>query len=54
MCCPLRYLPTAEEYPYGGYECDYAHHSYGLVEQIAPESERILVERSVELVSATF
>jgi len=50
----LTYLPTAEEYPHGGYECDYAHHSYGLVEQIAPESERILVEASVELVDGTY
>lgn len=46
----LTYLPTAEEYAHGGYECDYAHHSYGLVEQIAPESERILVETSVSLI----
>ena len=29
----LSYLPTADEYPYGGYECNYAHHSYGLAEQ---------------------
>ena len=50
----LTYMPPAAEYPDGGYECDYAHHSYGLVEQIAPQSERILVETSVELISATW
>ncbi|MDE0581353.1 MAG: hypothetical protein OXI29_15940 [bacterium] len=50
----LTYMPPASEYPDGGYECDYAHHSYGLIEQIAPESERILVETSVELISATW
>ena len=48
----LTYLPAAAEYPDGGYECDYAHHSYGLVEQIAPESERILVDACVELIDA--
>ena len=47
----LSYLPTADEYPYGGYECDYAHHSYGLVEQVAPESEAILVEGCLELLN---
>lgn len=50
----LTYLPTADEYGDGGYECDYAHHSYGLVEQIAPESEKILVETSVGLVAEAF
>ena len=48
----LSYLPTADEYPYGGYECDYAHHSYGLVEQVAPESEAILVNGCLELLTA--
>ena len=37
------------EYSHGGYEVDYAHHSYGLVEQVAPESEAILVEAGVEM-----
>ena len=48
----LSYLPTADEYPYGGYECDYAHHSYGLVEQVAPESEAILVNGCLDLLTA--
>jgi neutral ceramidase len=48
----ISYLPTAAEYQYGGYECDYAHHSYGLIEQVAPETESILVEGSVRLVEA--
>ena len=50
----LTYMPPAAEYPDGGYECDYAHHSYGLIEQIAPQCERILVESSVELISAAW
>ena len=42
----ISYLPTADEYQYGGYECDYAHHSWGLVEQVAPETEGILLNAS--------
>lgn len=45
----ISYLPTAAEYPFGGYEVDYAHHSFGLIEQVAPESEAILVEGCVDL-----
>lgn len=45
----ISYLPSAVEYPHGGYEVDYAHHSYGLIEQVAPESEAILVEAGVEM-----
>jgi hypothetical protein len=45
----VSYLPTAEEYKYGGYECDYAHHSWGLVEQVAPATEGILVKASIEM-----
>jgi len=45
----ISYLPSAAEYPHGGYEVDYAHHSYGLIEQVAPESEAILVEAGVEM-----
>ena len=45
----ISYLPTAEEYKFGGYECDYAHHSWGLVEQVAPEIEGILKEASATL-----
>jgi hypothetical protein len=45
----ISYLPTAAEYPFGGYECDYAHHSWGLVEQVGPESERLLVAGSLRL-----
>ncbi len=42
----ISYLPTAEEYKYGGYECDYAHHSWGLIEQVAPETEGLLLDAS--------
>ncbi len=45
----ISYLPSASEYPHGGYEVDYAHHSYGLIEQVAPESEEILVEAGVAM-----
>ncbi len=48
----LSYLPTADEYPYGGYECDYAHHSYGLVEQVAPASEALLVNGCRDLLNS--
>jgi len=50
----ISYLPTAAEYPFGGYECDYAHHSYGLVEQVAPETEAILVENCTSLIEELF
>lgn len=50
----VSYLPTAAEFPYGGYECDYAHHSFGLVEQVAPESEALLVDTSLDLVNSLF
>ncbi len=46
----ISYLPSAAEYPYGGYEVDYAHHSFGLIEQVAPESEELLVDACVALV----
>ncbi|HLI15629.1 MAG TPA: hypothetical protein VKV23_06215 [Acidimicrobiales bacterium] len=43
----VSYFPTAAEYPYGGYEADYACRSYGLPAQVAPECEQILVETAV-------
>ena len=50
----ISYLPTADEYQYGGYECDYAHHSYGLVEQVAPATEDIIVDTCSALLDALF
>lgn len=50
----ISYLPTAAEFPFGGYEGDYAHHSFGLVEQVAPETESILVETSLDLIADLF
>ena len=47
----ISYLPTAAAYPLGGYEVDYAHHSYGLVEQVGPETEAILTAACAELLS---
>lgn len=47
----ISYLPCASEYEFGGYEVDYAHHSYGLVEQVAPETEQLIVDTSLELLN---
>lgn len=48
------YLPSAAEHPFGGYEVDYPHHSYGLVAPLAPETEGIIVETSLELLRKLF
>ena len=45
----VSYLPTAAEYAFGGYECDDADQSCGLLLQVGPESEAVLVEGSLEL-----
>lgn len=45
----LGYVPTAEEYPFGGYEPAVAHRGYGLPAPFAPEAGRALVEHSVAL-----
>lgn len=50
----VSYLPSAAEYPFGGYEVDYCHHGFGLVEQLAPDSERVFVETSLELLRELF
>src|SRR5262249_37015421 len=48
------YMPTAAEYPLGGYEPSYGHKTYGLPAQVTPETERILIETGVRLVQALF
>jgi hypothetical protein len=50
----VSYMPTAAEYPLGGYEPTYGHKTYGLPAQVAPETERILVETGVRLVRSLF
>ena len=46
----LGYLPTADEYPRGGYEIEEAHRYYGKP-MFAPECERIVREGVAELLS---
>ena len=50
----ISYMPTAAEYPLGGYEPTYGNKTYGLPTQVSPESERLLVESGVRLVRALF
>jgi hypothetical protein len=50
----ISYFPTAAAYPEGGYEPSFGNHSYGLPAQVAPECERILVERAVRLLEQLF
>jgi hypothetical protein len=47
-------MPIAAEYPLGGYEPGYGNKSYGLPTQVAPVTERILVETAVALVRSLF
>jgi hypothetical protein len=50
----ISYMPTAAEYPLGGYEPTYGHKTYGLPAQVAPETERLLVETGVRLAASLF
>jgi len=50
----ISYLPSAAEYAYGGYEVDYAHHSAGLLEQVASETEAIIVGTHARLLARLF
>ncbi len=50
----ISYMPTAAEYPLGGYEPTYGNKTYGLPAQVAPETERLLVETGVRLVRSLF
>jgi neutral ceramidase len=50
----VSYMPTAAEYPLGGYEPTYGNKTYGLPAQVAPETERILVETGARLVRSLF
>lgn len=50
----VTYFPTADEYPYGGYEPGYGNRSFDLWSQVTPEAERILVETGVRLAERLF
>jgi neutral ceramidase len=50
----LGYLPTANEYRYGGYEAGYGYKSVGLPSLFDPRVERILVETGVRLAERLF
>ena len=50
----ISYMPTAAEYPLGGYEPTYGHKTYGLPAQVAPETERLLVETGARLARSLF
>jgi neutral ceramidase len=50
----ISYMPTAAEYPLGGYEPTYGHKTYGLPAQVSPETERLLTETGVRLVVSLF
>jgi neutral ceramidase len=50
----IGYFPTAAEFPFGGYEPSYSHHNTELLEQVAPESEDILVRSCLEAISRAF
>ena len=50
----ISYMPTASEYPLGGYEPTYGHKTYGLPAQLTPETERILIETGVRLVASLY
>ena len=47
-------MPTASEYPLGGYEPTYGHKTYGLPAQVSPDTERILIETGVRLVVSLY
>jgi hypothetical protein len=50
----VSYMPTAAEYPLGGYEPSYGNKTYGLPAQVSPKTEQLLVEAGVRLVRALF
>lgn len=49
--CP-GYLPTAGEYPHGGYEVEDAHRYYGMPGPFAAGSAEILIQKAVEVCRA--
>lgn len=45
----IGYVPTADEYPRGGYEVDSAYKVYSSTQMIAPESEALVRQRAIAL-----
>ena len=45
----IGYVPTADEYPRGGYEVDSAYKVYSSIQMIAPESEALVRQRATAL-----
>lgn len=50
----IGYLPTANEYQYGGYEAGYGYKSFGLPSLFDPSVEKICVETGVRLAERLF
>ena len=46
----IGYVPTADEYQWGGYEIDEAYKVYPTVQMIAPQSEALIRQRAAALV----
>lgn len=46
----IGYVPTAADYPYGGYEVDTAYQLYG-TQMIGPESEEIILEGAMRVLN---
>ena len=47
----IGYVPTADEYPRGGYEIDQAYKVYPSVQMIAPASESLIRQRAAALIA---
>ena len=47
----IGYVPTADEYPLGGYEIDEAYKVYPSVQMIAPESDALIRREVGELIA---
>ncbi len=45
----VSYFATEAEYPFGGYEPGYAHHSTPMLSGLAPDVERLLTKSAIEL-----
>jgi hypothetical protein len=48
------YFPTRSAYAEGGYEPAYSNRSYGQIAPVAPDCERLLIERGVRLAESLF
>jgi neutral ceramidase len=46
------YVPLSEDYPFGGYEVSEAFYGYGLPSPIAPEAEKLIEDKALEIIQA--